>query len=295
MKPELRRIETTLQHLEGQRQAPSAPPASAPPRSPQLPYMPPRTAPYPTPQPPRPVSPPGGINPPPRSTGLPPMRSPQTPHAYRTNPANPPRPISPPSFRVQSPPQSSSPQRPPTPQAQPAPPPPPPQRPPAPSGGQITHVPAGRLSHHRHNVNPALATNILREIEAVIVGWQRELKQILIQIQNLYLEGPMVDGWLESQEADPARSLPQTARQQIESNYGRVSYEFPRSGYRLCGRDDQGRVWSKPCPPHQVAGVSMAIARYQKLRQLLKKKQGLEQRLSNIAETLVLVHRRLKS
>jgi hypothetical protein len=128
----------------------------------------------------------------------------------------------------------------------------------------------------------------------VIVGWQRELKQILIQIQNLYLEGPMVDGWLESQEADPVRSLPQNARQQIESHYGQVNYEFPRSGYRLCGRDDQGRVWSKPCPPHQVAGVSMAIARYHKLRQLLKKKQGLEHRLSSIAETLVLVHSRLK-
>ncbi|WP_017306421.1 hypothetical protein [Spirulina subsalsa] len=138
-----------------------------------------------------------------------------------------------------------------------------------------------QLSNHRHSVNPALATNLLKEIEEIVVGWQRELKQILVQIQDLYLEGPIVDGWLESHHGQDGLSSP-------SSDLGL------RPGYRLCGLDEKGRLWTKPCPADQVASVSMAIARYQKLRQLLKKKQSLENRLSSLAETLVIVHSSLK-
>ncbi|MCW6035312.1 hypothetical protein K4A83_03355 [Spirulina subsalsa FACHB-351] len=138
-----------------------------------------------------------------------------------------------------------------------------------------------QLSNHRHSVNPALATNLLKEIEEIVVGWQRELKQILVQIQDLYLEGPIVDGWLESHQGQDSLSSP-------APDLG------SRPGYRLCGLDEKGRLWTKPCPADQVASVSMAIARYQKLRQLLKKKQSLENRLSSLAETLVIVHSSLK-
>lgn len=157
----------------------------------------------------------------------------------------------------------------------------------------------GQMVTNRQDSNPALAIHLLREIEEVVVGWQRELKQILVELQNLYLEGPMVNGWLESDETLPntgataAHPYPnQTAA--YPTYQGRVSYEVPRPGYRLCGRDEHGKVWVKICPPEQVSAVSMAIARYQKLCQLLKKKQGLEHRLSNIAQTLVRVHSKLK-
>lgn len=156
---------------------------------------------------------------------------------------------------------------------------------------------SGAMVLQRSSSNPALAIHLLREIEEVIVGWQRELKQILVQVQNLYLEGPMVNGWLESLDQDanrgsaPLRVLP---TETYPSYQGRVRYELPRPAYRLCGRNEQGQIWSKVCPPEQVAAVSMAIARYQKLCQLLKKKQSLEHRLTNIAETLVRVHHTLK-
>ncbi|WP_204106829.1 MULTISPECIES: hypothetical protein [Spirulina sp. CCY15215] len=162
---------------------------------------------------------------------------------------------------------------------------------PKPYQSQLTNLPrlqAVQISKHRHGVNPALATNLLKEIEEITMNWQRELKKVLIAIQDLYLEGPIVDGWLESQSPLPDRASPSPSLSLEQSN---SSY---RPGYRLCGLDENGRLWSRTCPPEQVAGVSVAISRYQKLRQLLKSKQTLENRLSNLAETLVMVHGKLK-
>ena len=49
-----------------------------------------------------------------------------------------------------------------------------------------------------------------------------------------------------------------------------------------------------PVPPEQVPSVSMAIARYQQLRQLLERKQKLESRLNQLAETLVVLYGHIK-
>lgn len=163
---------------------------------------------------------------------------------------------------------------------------------PQPYQSQLTTLPKLQSAHittHRHGVNPALATNLLKEIEEITTSWQRELKRVLIAIQDLYLEGPIVDGWLESQSPLPDR--PKIASHSLDLE----EFNSPdRPGYRLCGLDEHGRLWSRTCPPEQVAGVSVAIARYQKLRQLLKAKQSLENRLTNLAETLVMVHGKLK-
>jgi hypothetical protein len=78
--------------------------------------------------------------------------------------------------------------------------------------------------------------------------------------------------------------------EEICANGGQVSYKSSRTGYRLCGVDANGKVWSRPCPADQVPAVGMAIARYQKLRQLLGRKQHLETRLSQLAQTLVILH-----
>ncbi|MEA5469130.1 hypothetical protein [Spirulina sp. 06S082] len=163
---------------------------------------------------------------------------------------------------------------------------------PQPYQSQLTTLPrlqSAQISKHRHGVNPALATNLLKEIEEITMNWQRELKKVLIAIQDLYLEGPIVDGWLESQSPLPDRADSPSHSSSLE--HSNSSY---RPGYRLCGLDENGRLWSRTCPPEQVAGVSVAISRYQKLRQLLKSKQTLENRLSNLAETLVIVHGKLK-
>ncbi|MBW4563390.1 MAG: hypothetical protein KME32_20045 [Mojavia pulchra JT2-VF2] len=157
------------------------------------------------------------------------------------------------------------------------------------------------FSSHRHAANPGLAINLLQEIQETVAGWQNELQKILQQIQDIYLEGPIVNGWLESNSQDTEQAGTATLRhaevdrlmdyvEEICAAGGKVSYQFPRSGYRLCGVDASGKVWSRPCPPEQVPAVSMAIARYQKLRQLLGRKQHLETRLSQLAETLVILH-----
>ncbi|MCC5614292.1 hypothetical protein LC605_04205 [Nostoc sp. CHAB 5836] len=172
------------------------------------------------------------------------------------------------------------------------------------NGSKIPSLPKLKtpsFSSHRHGANPALAMNLLQEIQETVAGWQTELQNILHQIQDIYLEGPIVNGWLESnpQEAEPAGTA--TLRhaevdrlmnyvEEICARGGKVSYESSVTGYRLCGVDDAGKVWSRPCPADQVANVSMAIARYQKLRQLLGRKQSLETRLSQLAQTLVVLH-----
>lgn len=132
-----------------------------------------------------------------------------------------------------------------------------------------------RLSTHQNATNPELAINLLQEIQGVVTGWQLSLQQVHAEIQDLYAEGPIVDGWLESNP--PGGGSP-----------------VPAAGYRLCRLQSDGQLWFCPCPPDQVATVSVAIARYHQLRQLLGRKQDLESRLTQLSETLVIVRGQLR-
>jgi hypothetical protein len=162
------------------------------------------------------------------------------------------------------------------------------------------------FTNHRNVANPALSTNLLQEIQQMVGGWQVELQTIVRQIQDIYLEGPIVNGWLESQTSEPTTGTATLRHAEVDQlmNYVEeicktqtktVSKDGHSTGYRLCGLDATGKVWTRPCPPEQVASVSMAIARYQKLRQLLIRKQALETRLGQLAETLIMLHAHLKS
>ncbi|MFM7405371.1 MAG: hypothetical protein ACKO3K_01545 [Cuspidothrix sp.] len=157
------------------------------------------------------------------------------------------------------------------------------------------------FSNHRHVANPALAMNMLQEIQEKVAGWQRELQKIVQQIQDLYLEGPIINGWLESNVQEP--EIPGTATlrhaeveqlmnyvEEICASGGKEFSQPLHTDYRLCGVDTAGQVWSRPCPVEQVPSVSIAIARHQRLRQLLTRQQDLENRLSQLAETLVMLH-----
>jgi hypothetical protein len=162
------------------------------------------------------------------------------------------------------------------------------------------------FSNHRHAVNPNLAVGLLKEIETVVVGWQLELEQTILEIQALYLEGPIVDGWLESHPYGSPQVMQSigtaTLRHaEIERLMEYVEEicrtpqtldlnEVPRTGYRLCGLDADGQLWSRPCPSQQVPYVSLAIARYQKLRILLARKQTLESRLNQLIQNLTMLH-----
>ncbi|MEC4804104.1 MAG: hypothetical protein SAJ12_17420 [Jaaginema sp. PMC 1079.18] len=153
------------------------------------------------------------------------------------------------------------------------------------------------ISSHNHSVSPALALDLLRDIREIIISWQQELQQVLAQIQTVYSEGPLIDGWLESHanrdnpnfdELSVAESDSQMDYVEALTEEG-ISCQTPRPGYRLCGIDEQGKTWSRDCPPEDVPSVSVAIARYQKLRQLLYTKQNLETRLEGLTETLVMM------
>lgn len=161
------------------------------------------------------------------------------------------------------------------------------------------------FSEHRHSANPALAMNLLKEIQGVVGGWQTELQTIVRQIQDIYIDGPIVDGWLESharqaeeeatgvRRAEVDRLMDYVLAEPLNQDDANVTYESPRTGYRLCGLNADGQFWARPCPPDQVPSISLAIARYQKLRQLLNRKHDLETRLSQLAETLVVLHSHL--
>ena len=176
----------------------------------------------------------------------------------------------------------------------------------SPKGPSLPKVKSQSFSSHRNSANPSLATNLLKEIGTIVTDWQVEFQQILKRIQALYAEGPIVDGWLESHtlEAEPNTESTQRADgdrlmaycdETIDNRtHEKVTCQSPRPGYRLCGLHGDGQLWSRPCPPEQLPGVSLAIARYQKLRQLLSRKQYLETRLSQLAETLTVLHSRLK-
>lgn len=158
-----------------------------------------------------------------------------------------------------------------------------------------------KISEHRHAANPALAMSLLKEIQDIVARWETELQTTVRKIQDLYIEGPIIDGWLDShpheanEEIGSVRlatsdRLMDYVTQVLEQSDEKVTCETPRTGYRLCGLDGDGQFWSRPCPPDQVPSVSVAIARYQKIKQLLTRKQELETRLSQLSETLVVMH-----
>ncbi|GAB4459694.1 MAG: hypothetical protein OHK0037_05600 [Elainellaceae cyanobacterium] len=163
------------------------------------------------------------------------------------------------------------------------------------------------LAATRHATDPALALGILREIEGTLLSWQRELQRLQLEIQELHMEGPIIDGWLESQPTQPVAPPPEAEfirHAEIDALMGYVEticdtapagmiQDTPRAGYRLCGLDADGKVWFRDCPPERVPQVSLAIARCQKVRQLVTRKNDLESRLSKLAEHLVSVHSEL--
>ncbi|WP_017714544.1 hypothetical protein [Prochlorothrix hollandica] len=135
----------------------------------------------------------------------------------------------------------------------------------------LPKVKQANISQHRHSSNPSFAMGLLQDIALVVQQWQLELEEVHGQIQAIYMEGPIVDGWLEADT---------TAEGDVQR-------------YRLCGLNQNGQVWSRPCAPDQLPGLSVAIARYQTLRQTMAHKHRLEVRLKQLGETLAVLRSRL--
>ncbi|HTL88663.1 MAG TPA: hypothetical protein VL134_04630 [Leptolyngbya sp.] len=160
------------------------------------------------------------------------------------------------------------------------------------------------FTSHRNAANPSLASSLLVEMQSIADGWHGELNQTLRQIQDLYLEGPIVDGWLESHSGQPLGDLSTLRHAEVDRLMTYIeeicaaplpgTKDAPKAGYHLCGINADGQRWSYPCPTDQLASLSLAIARYHKLKQLLDRKQELEDRLGGLAETLVSLHSKMK-
>jgi hypothetical protein len=120
-------------------------------------------------------------------------------------------------------------------------------------------------SRQQAMATPALANNLLSDLQHRVEEWTLSLQEILEQIQALQAEGPIVEGWLESSGAT----------------------------YRLCGVNEDGQLWHHPCPNETILDTSLAIVRYQRLQQLLSHKRSLEIRLTYLTETLLSTYSRL--
>ncbi len=160
------------------------------------------------------------------------------------------------------------------------------------------------FTSHRNAANPSLASSLLAEMQAITESWHTDLNQTLRQIQDLYLEGPIVDGWLESHSGQPLGDLSTLRHAEVDRLMTYIeeicaapipgTKDAPKAGYQLCGINADGQRWSYPCPAEQIPSLSLAIARYHKLRQLLDRKQQLENRLNELAKTLVGLHGKMK-
>ena len=178
-----------------------------------------------------------------------------------------------------------------------------------PPTSQNLHLPKPKtvsLSPHRNAANPALSRVILQDLIAIVETWQTELTTIVTQIQNLYLDGPIIDGWLEStgsttpvetvafRHADISQLVDFVEQLQAGTvTPDRISTQGG-SAYRLCGLNADGQLWHYPCPADQIPAVSVAIARHHQLRQLRTRQSDLEDRLAQFSENLVMLHSKLK-
>lgn len=150
--------------------------------------------------------------------------------------------------------------------------------------------------------SPELVLGLLKEIESVVAKWQSELRQIQAQVQALYQEGPIIEGWLESHPAISSSTptnagaiAPPKIKSDIDAEQFRLSADYglqnaAPTGYCLHVRDAEGRTQSRLCPPEQIPQISLAIARFHKLSQLLQRKHQLERSLGLLVQSLVTAH-----
>ncbi len=144
-------------------------------------------------------------------------------------------------------------------------------------------LPTFNLSQEE-SLSEAPTTNVVAAATPLPTRLMEEAQQVVQQIENLYMEGPIVDGWLESYPCESTTSNNDTVDYVKASSLeqDKVVWEAPRSCYRLNGVSQTGQPWSYPCPLEQLPSVSVAIARYEKLLQLLARKRNLETRLKQL-------------
>ncbi|WP_310489744.1 hypothetical protein [Chamaesiphon sp. VAR_69_metabat_338] len=162
------------------------------------------------------------------------------------------------------------------------------------STDRLPPVQIPKFSNLRPDANPILAAHMLQEMYKLVTDWQQELQEIECQSIEINTRGPILAAWLES------RTFKRTATgSAIPTPYLNVAVEAtglstidPEAGYRLCGLDEYGALWTRPCSMAEILSVSQAIARYQQLKDLNARQQQVEAHIRQILEDLV--HLRMK-
>jgi len=163
------------------------------------------------------------------------------------------------------------------------------------------------FSSHRNDANAALALDLLSDVQEAIVGWHQALRDTLLEIQQLYMSGPIVDGWLESTNRQATETdrdehlaiLRHGDAEQVAAYVEQLAQQSQTddtpqgSQYRLCSLDADGQLQCQVCPSEQLGVVSQAIARNQQLRQLVSQKQYLEAKLKRASEALEVTRKAL--
>jgi hypothetical protein len=152
-----------------------------------------------------------------------------------------------------------------------------------------------KFSNLRQDANPILAAHMLQEMYKMVMEWQQELQEIERNSFNVTASGPILAAWLESRtfkrgstgEAIPTPYITIEAISILEGYANDLTAVDPKAGYRLCGLDEHGQLWTKPCPMAEILNVSRAIARYQQLKTLNDRKQQVEQYIRHVLEDLV--------
>jgi hypothetical protein len=160
------------------------------------------------------------------------------------------------------------------------------------SNTQLAKVEVPKFSNLRQDANPILAAHMLQEMYKMVMAWQQELQAIEQDMVKITTSGPLLAAWLESRTfklgvtGEPIPT-PYTTVDPI----GLTAID-PQSAYRLCGLDEHGKLWTRPCSMAEILSVSIAIARYQQLKELTDRQQKIELHIRQILEDLV--HLRIK-
>jgi hypothetical protein len=128
----------------------------------------------------------------------------------------------------------------------------------------------------------------------MVTQWQGELEELDRNIQKVTASGPTLAAWLESREFKPGITGAAIPTPYTTVDVVGLTEVDDRSGYRLCGLDEHGKLWTRPCLMSEISTVSMAIARYQQLKVLVEKKETIETRISQIIEDLVYLRLKLE-
>jgi hypothetical protein len=160
------------------------------------------------------------------------------------------------------------------------------------SNTQPNTVQVPKFSHLRQDANPILAAHMLQEIYKMVTQWQQELEQIDLDRVNIAASGPILAAWLESRTFNRSATGQSIPTPYVTVDAIDLEIVDPQAGYRLCGLDEYGKLWTRPCSMAEILSVSQAIARYQQLKDFATRQQQIEQHIRQVLEDLV--HLRLK-